>query len=263
VRSWSCRRGAEESTGELLLFTDPGTVHDSDVLPCAVTVLESESADLVTVRPELTMEGFWERLVMPHIWLILAARFPSAGVVNRARSPRNVMAHYQFLLFRRSVYEEIGGHGRVGPGEVEGLALPQAVVSGGFRLFLVHGASCLESRMVRTFDELNSDWTGAVPPASRSTVAPWAQVFVPWLIILAPLLLFALPPAALLTSALVPGGSETTRWALVTTLVALVFWLAVYTRFRIRPAYAIAYPVGALVTAWIFLKSLLRGEPGA
>jgi cellulose synthase/poly-beta-1,6-N-acetylglucosamine synthase-like glycosyltransferase len=260
VRAWSCRRGAQEADGTLLLFTEPGTVHGSDVLPRAVTVLEAESADVVTVRPELSMHGFWERLVMPHVWLVLAARFPSASVVNRARSPRSAMGHHQFFLFVREAYEEIGGHSVVRLGGVEDLALPQAVVSAGLRLFLVHGASSLETRMVRTFDEMASDWTGAVPPASRSTVAPWAGIFVPWLVTLAPLVFFALPPLALLATAILPGVSAATPWALATTALALTFWLAVYTRFRIRPAYAVAYSVGAMVTAWIFLKSILRRD---
>ena len=91
-------------------------------------------------------------------------------------------------------------------------------------------------------------------------MAPWAGVFVPWLVTLAPVVFFALPPVVLLATLLLPGTSAATPWALATTALALAFWLAVYTRFRIRPAYAVAYAVGALVTAWIFLKSILRQD---
>lgn len=263
VRSWSCRQGAEEASGELLLFTEAGTTHTPSALGRAVSVLRAEKADLVTVEPDLTMDGFWERLVMPHVWVMLSARFPSARIVNQNRTPRNVIAHHQFLLFRRSVYDEIGGHRVVGLGAVEDLAIPQAVVGAGFRLFLAHGTRSLETRMVRSFEELTGDWPAAVPPASRSTVAPWAGVFVPWLVAFTPVALFLAPPLVLLGALLRAGASPVTGWALATTSLSLAFWMAVYARFRIRPAYAVAYPVGAAVTAWIFVRSVLRSSRGS
>lgn len=259
-RAWACLVGAREATGDLLLFTEPGTVHAPDVLGRAVTALQVQEADLLTVRPRLSMHGFWERLIMPHIWLVLRARFPSARLVNRSRSPRNAFAHHQFLLFRREAYEEIGGHEVVAPGAVEDLAVPQAVMTAGRRLFLVHGGEYLETRMFRTFADITGGWTGAVPPASRTTVAPWAELFVPWVAAGLPIVLFVVPPVALLAGLVAPGGSELALWGFRASLLSLLFWLATYAFHRIRPAYAMAYPVGALITAVIFVRSILRPD---
>lgn len=257
-RAWACLVGAGEATGDLLLFTEPGTVHAPDVLGRAITALQLQNADLLTVRPRLTMHGFWERLIMPHIWLVLRARFPSARLVNRSRSPRNGYAHHQFLLFRREAYEEVGGHEVVGPNAVEDLAVPQAVMAAGRRLFLVHGGEYLETQMFRTLEDITSGWTGAVPPASRTTVAPWAGLFVPWVAAALPILLFVVPPAALVAGLVAPGGSDLAVWGFWASLLSLLFWLVTYALHRIRPAYAMAYPVGALVTAVVFVRSILR-----
>ncbi|MFW5950814.1 MAG: glycosyltransferase family 2 protein [Gemmatimonadota bacterium] len=264
-RAWACLRGCREATGELLLFTEPGTMHDPELLTRAVSALRSESADLLTVKPRWTMHGFWERLIMPHIWLVLRARFPSARLVNRSNSPRNVVGHHQFLLFRREAYDAVGGHTQMALGTVEDLVLPQAVVAAGLRLFVVDGDAFLETKMLRGFADITSDWTGAVPPASRTTVAPWAGIFVPWAVAAAPFVLFVLPPAALLLGLALPGLEAATRWGLWTTATSLVFWLVVYRVHRIRPAYAVAFPAGALATAGIFVRSILRqgSEPGA
>ena len=259
-RAWACSRGAREAAGELLLFTEPGTVHDTELLPRAVSALRRERADLLSVVPSLTMEGFWERLVMPHIWLLLSARFPSARRVNRSRSPRGAMVRHQFMLFRREAYTAVGGHGVVRSGALEDLSLAQAVVRAGRRLFLAHGEEYLETRMLRSLAGIRGDWTGAVPAAARSTVAPWLAEVVPWLIAVAPIALFVAPPAILAATLLSPGWSQATAWAGWATALSLVFWLASYARYRIRPAFAVAYPVGALATAFIFVGALLRGH---
>ncbi|NIY08755.1 MAG: glycosyltransferase [Gemmatimonadetes bacterium] len=261
-RAWACMRGCREADGELVLFTEPGTVHDGGLLTRAVAALETEKAHLLTVQPRLTMGGFWERLVMPHVWLLLTMRFPSARMVNRSRSPRNAFAHHQFMLFRREAYEEIGGHSIVRAGDVEDLRLPQAVVGAGQRLFRVHGEEYLETRLLRNFGDLSEDWTGAVPPASSTTVAPWASAFIPWLVAVTPVLLFVLPSLALGLGVALPGAAGPTTWGLWTAGLSLIFWLAIYTWYRIRPAYAVAYPAGALATTVLFIRSLVRSRGG-
>lgn len=257
-RAWACLVGAREATGELLLFTEPGTIHAEELMGRAVSALQAERADLLTVRPRVTMHGFWERLVMPHIWLVLNTRFPSARLVNRSRSPRNAFAHHQFMLFRRSVYEEVGGHAVVPPGGVEGLAVPQAVKAAGRRLFVAHGGGYLETQMFRTFADITSGWTGALPPASRTTVAPWAGFIMPWILAALPVVLFVLPPAALIVGLVAPGGNALAAWGFRASMLSLAFWLVMYTVHRIRPAYAMIYPAGALVTAVVFVRSILE-----
>jgi hypothetical protein len=259
-RAWACLRGCREATGQLLLITEPGTRHDTSLLARATVALETERADLLTVQPRLTMEGLWERLVMPHIWLLLTARFPSARMVNRSRSPRNAFAHHQFMLFERASYEEFGGHAVVREGDVEDLRLPQAVMRAGQRLFRVHGEEYLETRLLRSFADLSEDWTGAVPPASSTTVAPWASAFIPWLVATAPVLLFVLPPLLLAVGSVLAGAGGMVRWGLWTSGLSLLFWLVLYTWHRIRPAYAVAFPLGALATTALFVRSLGRSK---
>jgi cellulose synthase/poly-beta-1,6-N-acetylglucosamine synthase-like glycosyltransferase len=108
TQPWSCWRAAEVARGELLLFTRPGTLHDAELLPRAVAALQRERADLVSVYPRLTMQGFWERLVMPHIWLVLTARLPSAPAVNRRQDAADAVASPHCMLFRREAYEAVG-----------------------------------------------------------------------------------------------------------------------------------------------------------
>jgi hypothetical protein len=258
--AWSCWRASEIARGQFLLFTRPGTLHDAELLPRTVTVLEREGADLVSVYPRLTMQGFWERLVMPHIWLVLTARLPSALAVNRRQDPADAAASPHCLLFRREAYEEIGGHQAVGDHNPEASTLARAVLRSGRRVFLVHGESHLETRMYRTLAGIADELIVATPATTQTGSPSWLALAAAWIVAGMPLLFFVAPPVTLLASLLGLVGWPASGWALRATALSLLFWLVVYARHRIRPAYAVAYPAGALVSGLAFARGILLRE---
>jgi cellulose synthase/poly-beta-1,6-N-acetylglucosamine synthase-like glycosyltransferase len=257
--AWSCWRASEAARGQLLLFTRPGTLHDAELLPRAMVALERERADLVSVYPRLTMQGFWERLVMPHIWLVLTARLPTASAVNRWQDPADAVASSHCMLFRREAYEAIGGHQAVGSGP-EASTLARAVLRSGRRVFLVHGEAHLETRMYRTLAGIADELIVATPAAARTGAPPWIAVAVAWLVAATPVIFFVVPPVTLLASLLGVVSGPAGSWALRTTAMSLILWLVIYARHRIRPAYAVAYPAGALVSSLAFSRGILLRE---
>jgi len=103
-KPWACFQGYTHARGDVLLFTDADTHHQPALLSHAVGSLLAERADLVTVAPRQRCISFWERIVMPQIWFLLALRY-SPSSVNRARNPRDVIANGQFILTTRAAYE--------------------------------------------------------------------------------------------------------------------------------------------------------------
>jgi chlorobactene glucosyltransferase len=257
---WACWRGYGAARGELLLFTTPGTLHDSQLLGRAVAALMREEADLVSVYPRLTMQGFWERLIMPHIWFVLTARLPTAASVNRWQDPVDAVATQHFMLFRRHAYEAIGGHERLAERDPEASTLARAVLDAGHRLLLVHGVDYLEARMFRTLGAIADELTTASPLTYRLSIPAWAGTAVAWLVAATPVLFFVAPPLTLAGTALGAVRGSAAVWALWTTALSLLFWLLIYARHRIRPAYAVAYPAGALVSSLIFARGILQQE---
>src|SRR5687767_4141658 len=133
-KSWACWTGYQRSRGELLLFTDADTRHGEDLLAHAVGAQTRTSAGLVSLLPRQRMESFWERVILPHIFLAIMIRFPNSDRVSRTRNPRSVIANGQFMLLPRGTYEAIGGHRAVRGYVVEDLAIAQAVVRSGQRM---------------------------------------------------------------------------------------------------------------------------------
>jgi hypothetical protein len=259
-RGWVCTQGHGAAQGELLLFTRPGTYHDSGLLGRAVAALETERADMVSVYPRLTMNGFWERLIMPHIWVVLTARLPTPATVNRWQDPEDAVASKYFMLIRRSAYEAAAGHEGMGELDAEGPMLARALLRAGRRVFLVHGEAYLETRMYRSLTRIADELSIRVPAAWHGRLPDWASVLTSWLVAVTPVLFFVVPPVVLIAGALGLMGGTATAWSFQTTALSLIFWLVVYTRHRIRPAYAVAFPVGSLISALAFVRGILLRE---
>ena len=142
-------RATAAARGDLLLFTDADTRHEPELLARAVGALRAERAELVTVAPRQRCETFWERLVMPQIWLLLGVRYHPAEV-NRARRERDVIANGQFILVPRESYEAVGTHEVVRHEVAEDLALAQAFYRAGRRIHFAFAERLMETRMYQS-----------------------------------------------------------------------------------------------------------------
>jgi chlorobactene glucosyltransferase len=258
----ACWQGYRAARGELLVFTDADTRHHRDLLVHAVGALQAEHADLLTVSGRQVCLGFWERVVMPQIWLLLGLRYSPARV-NRATRPRQVIANGQFILMPRESYEAIGTHEAVRLEVAEDLALAQRCVAAGRKLWFAHANALIETRMYRSLGHLVEGWSKNIYLGARQSFPsePALRALVPLLLVL-PMLFWLLPPAVLAWAAATgaPISSGTAGGALVATLMSTVFWMLMSYGMRIPAPYGAAYPLGAMVVLFIVVRSTLRGR---
>jgi len=252
-KQWALVQGYRQARGELLLFVDADTRHHPELIPRAVRALTAERVALVSVVSRQEMVTFWERLVQPHVFVALAARVGDLRRINRTRVEWDAIANGQFILTTRSAYETVGTHEAVRESVVEDLALAQAYVRHHLDIFLTHGEQYMVTRMYRSLAGIVEGWTKnlatgvplAFPPIPLvRRVAPYLM----WL----PALLWMLPPLA--------WAVFGWWWAAVTTLISLGIWVAVYWAEGAPLWYALLYPVGAGVVAWIMIRSAVRGS---
>lgn len=255
-KPWACYQGYRAAGGELLLFTDADTRHGPELLGRAVGALERERADLLTVSPLQRCVTFWERVIMPQIWLLLGLRFHPMRV-NRARRERDVIANGQFVLIPRAAYEALGTHAAVRHEVAEDLALAQACFRAGRRLHFAFAERLMETRMYQGLGPLIEGWSKNVYLGGRRSFPnePALQALVPVMLGLA-LAFWLLPPAALLLT----GGSE--PWgpaAAAATALSVVFWALVSYGMRIPVWYGLLYALGAAMALYIVARSTWRG----
>ena len=258
-KPWACYQGYRAARGETLLFTDADTWHAPELLGRAVGTLIDEEAGLVTVAPLQRCVTFWERVVMPQIWFLLALRY-QPGAVNRARRERDVIANGQFILTTRQAYEAAGTHAAVRHEVAEDLALAQAFLRRGLKLHFAFAERLMETRMYLGLSHLVEGWSKNIYLGGRRSFPhePVLRALVPVMLIVA-MLIWLLPPAGLLASAVDPGLAGLAPAALLATAFSAGFWMLISHGMQIPAWYGLAYPVGAAMALYIILRSTWRG----
>jgi chlorobactene glucosyltransferase len=255
-KPWACLQGYRAARGDFLLFTDADTRHEPELLARAMGALRSERADLVTVAPRQRCVTFWERLVMPQIWLLLGVRYHPSRV-NRARRERDVIANGQFILFPRESYQAVGTHEVVRHEVAEDLALAQAVHRAGRRIHFAFAERLMETRMYRSLPHLVEGWSKNIYLGGRRSFPrePILRALVP--VMLCAAFLFWLVPPAVLAVTGTTGGLGAA--AFMATALSAIFWMLINYGMKIPPWYGLLYPLGALIALYIGARSTWRG----
>jgi chlorobactene glucosyltransferase len=257
-KPWACVQGYRASRGDLLLFTDADTRHYPELLERAVGALLTQRADLVTVAPLQRCITFWERIVMPQIWYLLALRYTPPSV-NRARRGRDVIANGQFILTSRTAYEAAGTHAAVRHEVAEDLALAQTYVGKGLKLHFAFAERLMETRMYQGLSSLIEGWSKNIYLGGRRSFPnePFQRALIPAMLISA-MVFWLVPPTLLAWPA--ADGSPLVSAAVLAMGLSSVFWMLICFGMQIPPPYGLGYPLGALMALFIVLRSTWRGS---
>ncbi len=157
-KQWACHNGQRVARGSFLLFTDADTRHTPELLTRSMNAMRERRADLFTVGGSQTMETFWERLLQPHVFGMLVARFGDTERVNRSTNPLDKIANGQFMLMHRDAYDRAGGHEAVRTHVAEDLRLAQEWTRLGYSVQIVAGFDYMTTRMYEGFGEIWRGW---------------------------------------------------------------------------------------------------------
>jgi chlorobactene glucosyltransferase len=251
-KQWAIVQGYRVATGDLLLFTDADTKHEPELLPRAVRALEAERVDLFSVIPRQEMKTFWEKLIQPHVFFALHARIGDLRRVNRTRVEWNAIANGQFILTPRAAYEAIGTHEAVKSTVADDLMLAQAYVRAGKDIFLAHAPEFMATRMYGSLREIIEGWSKNLALGAPLMAPPirWVRAVFPY-VMWVPALFWVGPPIAWLAAGWHVAG--------IATVASLLTWIAIYIGERGPVHYALLYPLGAVMVAFIMMRSAWRG----
>ena len=174
--------GAQEAKGEWLLFTDADAEHEANSAARGLQIAQEHSAALVSFSPEQITGQWYEKALIPYVYLRLAKKF-SYEQVNNPDSPA-AAANGQFLMIRRDVYDAIGGHPGVAGELLEDVAIALRVKQAGQRIWFGSGKGIVRTRMYRSFGAMWEGWKKNLYRLMGGT--PW-MVFrevesnVPWI----------------------------------------------------------------------------------
>jgi len=252
-KQWALVQGYRVARGELLLFADADTKQEPELIARAVTALTTERVDLFSVIPRQEMGTFWERLIQPHVFLALQARVGDLRRLNRTRIPWNAIANGQFILVTRSSYEAIGTHEAVKNSVADDVMLAQTYVTAGRDIFLAHALHDMRTRMYGSLREIVAGWSKNLALGAPLMAPPvrWIRALLPYVMWM-PALLWVGPP--------VLWAAYGWDFAAIATVASLVTWIRIYAGERGPLQYALLYPLGAVMVAFIMIRSAWRGS---
>ncbi|MBI4460857.1 MAG: glycosyltransferase [Acidobacteria bacterium] len=149
--------GVERARGHWLLFTDADTRHAPGKLQEIVDRAGREGLDLLSFSPRQEARTWWEKAVIPQVYLALGKLYP----YWRVNDPSDPMAaaNGQYILIRSEVYEKLGGHAALPGALLDDVELAQRAKQAGFRIWFGSGEGVVSTRMYSRFRQMWEGWT--------------------------------------------------------------------------------------------------------
>jgi chlorobactene glucosyltransferase len=253
-------QGAAAARGAWLCFMDADTFAEPGLLASTYRTAISMRADMFSILTEQELGSFWEKTILPLVFLGLSFGFP-AKKVNDPEKP-DAISNGQFILVKRTVYDQVGGHTAVKDRIDEDKAIASLTKHAGYRLILADGRKVARTRMYTSLPEMWEGWTKNIYLGLQDRL--WLLLFgaVLGLVVSIMLPFWLLGGLVWLTS----GGGVA---AAVVTLEASLLWIyLVFKRlqacraFAIPGGYAFTFPLGALIFTAMMASSAFNVVSG-
>jgi len=148
--------GAQQATGDWLLFTDADSIHEKDSAAKALQIAVQSNAALVSFSPEQLMHKWHEKALIPFVFGRLSRNF-SFDEINDPQGEA-AAANGQFILIRRDVYNAVSGHASIAAELLEDVALAKLVKRSGHPIWFGSGKGFVRVRMYRSFSAMWAGW---------------------------------------------------------------------------------------------------------
>src|ERR1700758_2970688 len=188
--------GAQQATSPWLLFSDADAVLLEGAIAKTLALAAEKDAALISFSPQQELRTWYEKVLIPFIYLRLAQRF-SFDEVNDPSS-KAAAANGQFLMIARAAYEAVGGHAAIHNSVLEEVALARRVKSDGFRIWFASGFGIVRVRMYRSFSAMWEGWKKNLFQLMGGTTGSIFSEFesaLPWMVLVILIIGIKLPIA--------------------------------------------------------------------
>lgn len=225
-KCYACHQLSRYAKGNYFVFTDADTLHSSYSVSSAIAALIINDLDALSVFPKQIMVTIHERMIVIFINLVIMALMP-IPLIRKISNPILSIANGQFILFKRKIYDAIGGHESIKNDIVEDVAISRQVKRCGFKFAIFDGKESVYCRMYKGFREVVRGFSKFIFASMNYNVLEMTAV-VSFIIILflIPLLLF-------------PVGLYIVRWPLIINInlliqISIIFIIRIVMTFRFK-----------------------------
>jgi glycosyltransferase involved in cell wall biosynthesis len=232
----------EASSGEWLLFTDADVHFKTDALRRAITMVTERNLDHLSLFGDVEMVGFWEKVVVTFFGMAFHMATAPSEVINPKSGAYVGVGAFQ--LMKRSAYETAGTHRRLAMEVVDDMKLGKIVKQAGFRSAVGIAQDSVVVRWHAGARNLINGVTKNFFAVSGFSVSKVAIAIVGLF------LMNVLPFAGLIF-----GHGWVRILAGICVVIVLCLHAGVDMVMRVSPLYCFTVPIGAVLFAYMLLRS--------
>jgi chlorobactene glucosyltransferase len=167
-KPFALHQAARQARGDYLIFTDADPVFKPHALTTAVHAMAVRDLELLTLMPGTEFGSFWERAVQPVIFAFIAAlsRFKKINSPDHATA----MGFGAFIMVKKAVYDQIGGHEGVKYEVLEDVMLAKRAKKAGCNLLAADAKSIFSIRMYHSLKEIWIGWRKNIFIAMKKSI---------------------------------------------------------------------------------------------
>lgn len=151
-KNWACHQLSQNASGEYLLFIDADVILDKKAIESAISEMNFSTIGMLSVFPTQITKSFSELLIVPLMnWLLLG--FLPLTLVHKSSNKSFVAANGQFILWKKNVYQMIGGHVAVKNRTVEDMEFARLCKTKGIKIKTLLGGKLIFCRMYSNIKE--------------------------------------------------------------------------------------------------------------
>ncbi len=186
-KTWACHQLSEQAGGDYLLFTDADVRWEAGALTALISEAQRTRADLLVAWPTQIAQTWSERLVVPLMAFSILAYLPVLSV-HHLPWPIFSAAIGQCLLFKRTAYQQVGGHAAIPDHILDDMAFAHAIKRHRLRLRMVDANHLIQTRMYHNWQQVRNGFAknilaghgNSVPLLLLSTLFHWWLFIFPW-----------------------------------------------------------------------------------
>jgi chlorobactene glucosyltransferase len=247
-KSFACHQLTKAAKGEWLLFTDADTIHNSNSIRDGIEAALVRNADLLSVVPHQITKTFPEKLVIPILHFVTFSLLPFYFLEKKGYKQFTI-AVGQYMLFKKTSLEKIGGYESVKNEMVEDVSMGKLIKKNRMQLIVLNGNEMVSCRMYRNFAQV---WEGF----SKNIYAGLGFSFITMtLIIISYFLFFILPYYWSIYFLVSQGFSLLSLICLTQIAINYFIRFTLSLKYKLSFTSAVLHPLGILTVIVITLNS--------
>ena len=250
-KSYACQQLAGHAKGKYLLFVDADTLHFPTSVSSAVACLLKYKVDAISVFAKQIMVTFPERMVIPFGNFMIMGFMPLA-LIRRSRRALFCTAIGQFMLFKKDIYEAIGGHESVKGEILEDVIISKQVKRCGYKFMIFDGRSNLYCRMYHNFSEVVSGYSKVLFSSFDYSIMMMSTAIV---VIAA---IYLMPFVMLPLSIIFDWQQAYVNMIFLQMIFILVTRIILSVRYRMKAVDILLYPLSVIYLLSMAVNSVLQ-----